>query len=400
MTKQTKSFKKGFKFPIYPTAEQRELLEKTFGCCRYVYNRGLAEAKQEYEHYVTHREALAGIQPPRSTGYDFCAKLPSYKNDPDSLWLNDVNAVSLQQAMLHLGSAYSRFFRERKGYPRFKKKHEKQSFTLMKTAFRFKDDELYIAKSKDPLKVVYSRELPSEPSQITISKTPSGKYYASFLCEYTPKKTTGAGIVGIDLGIKDFLVSSDGSRYANPKCFAKSQQKLRRLQQSLSRKRKGSCNRTKARLKVAQCHEHIANQRRDFHHKLSRQLVNKNQVIGVEKLMVKNMVKNSRLSKSISDVGWKSFTSMLDYKSAESQQCTIVYMDAFFPSSHLCHIDHHRLETKLKLSERTWRCSECGTVHDRDLNAAINIRDEAAYVIESKQLQDHHGLKILATRRF
>ena len=395
-----KSFVKGYKFPIYPTAEQEELLAKTFGCCRYVYNRGIAETKRDYAFYQAHKNALPDLKPPTTSGYDFTAKLPIYKRDLDCLWLDEVSSVALQQTMKALGDAFSRFYKARKGFPVFKKKQAAQSFRLLTNSFTLRDGVFCIAKSKVPMKIVFSREMPSEPTSCTISRTASGKYYASFTCEYAPTPTHGEGKIGIDLGLKDFLVTSDGIRIPNPKYFISSQRALKRAQQSLSRKRKGSCNRTKARIKVAKAHERIKNQRSDFHHKLSRQLVNENQVIGVEKLMVKNMVRNRHLSKAISDVGWRSFTTMLDYKAAESQNCIMVYMDTYYPSSHLCSVTKIRLDRKLSLAERSWHCPHCGQEHDRDVNAAVNIRDEAIYVIEANKIPDHAGIKVLAKHRY
>ena len=395
-----RTFVKGFKFPCYPTEEQKVLLAKTFGSCRYVYNRALKEAVAEYEYYLAHRTALPSLKPPRCTGYDFVNKGVSYKADPASLWLNEVSAVAIQQSMLHLGLAYSRFFKERKGYPRTKSKHDRQSFTLMPNAFQMRGRDLYIAKStKVPLKVIFSRELPSAPSQITISKTPSGKYYVSFLCEYVPEPQWGTGRIGIDLGLKDFLVASDGSRVPNPKHLTQCARQLRRAQQDLSRCKKGSRNRTKARLKVAQIHERIRNTRTDFQHKLSRRLVNENQVIGLEKLMVKGMVRNRHLSKAISDAAWRSFTDKLDYKSREAQHCTLVYMDSFFPSSHLCSVTHQRLDRKLSLSERVWLCPHCGLMHDRDLNAAQNIEYEALDVLARQGIDPSISAIVLATTK-
>ena len=398
--KASKPFVKGFKFPIYPTEEQCILLEKTFGCCRFVYNKGLAEAKRDYESYLERKESLIGLKAPGSSGYDLVKKLPLYKKNPDLQWLKEISAVALQQSMLHLGMAFTRFFREKKGYPKFKKKQHRQSFTLVGNSFSLKNKVFTITNSKEQIKIVFTRELPSQPSQATISRTPSGKYYVSFLCEYIPPILHGKGKIGVDLGLKDFLVTSDGVRITNPKYLSKYTKQLRRAQQLLSRRKKGSANRNKARLKVAKLHERVANCRKDFHHKLSRILVNENQVIGVEKLMVKNMVRNRRLSNAISDVSWSSFTSMLDYKSRESQNCSVVYMDTFFPSSHLCHKDKYRLTEKLQLNQRSWICPECGAEHDRDINAAINIRDEAIYAIEAAKLQNHAGLKILARNRY
>ena len=193
MEQQQKLLKKGYKFRLYPTAEQRDLLERTFGCCRYVYNRALAEAREEYQKYLTLKESssLVPLKKPDVSGYGFSAKLPQYKADPESSWLTEVSSVALVQSMLHLGTAFRRFFKEKKGYPHFKKKQNKQSFTLIAGyGFGFCDGVFTIPKCKTPLKVGFSRELPSAPSQCTISRTPSGKYYVSFLCEYSPEKTS------------------------------------------------------------------------------------------------------------------------------------------------------------------------------------------------------------------
>lgn len=388
MTTVTKPFVKGFKYPIYPTAEQKVLLEKTFGCCRYVWNKALAEAKQEYEEYLILKtnNSDGDLKAPLITGYSLTAKLPGYKLDKDSLWLSEVNAVSLQQTMLHLGSAYSNTFKTRTGYPKFKKKNNKQSFSLTKNAFRLKEGKLFIAKSKEELIVGYGRNgkdriLPSEPTSCTIVKTSAGMYYISFVCEYIPVKTNGISTIGIDLGLKDFIVSSNGEKVKNPKHLKLFERNLKRKQQQLSSKKKGSKNRNKARIVVARIHERITNLRTNFQHQLSRKLINENQVIGIENLLVKNLVRNRRLSKAISQAAWSSFVNKLLYKAAESQHCNIVKIDTFFPSSHLCNTTKLKLGRRLGLSERSWQCPHCGEVHDRDLNAAANIRDEAIRII-------------------
>ena len=401
MSKITKPFVKGYKFRIYPNKEQTELLEKTFGCCRFVWNKALAETKQEYEFYLAHKDvnSITPVLKPNVTGFGFVNRLTIYKCNPEQQWLNEVNAVSLQQVMLQLGASYSEFFKKRKGYPKFKKKSNRQSFTLMNNSFRFKEDEFYIAKSKEPLKVDFSRELPSAPTSAVISKTPSGKYYVSFICEYFPTKTNGQGKIGIDLGLKDFLVDSEGNRVCNPKFLEKKQKQLARHQRAFSRKKKGSQNRNKARLKVAKLHEMVTNQRNDFLHKLSRKLINENQVIGVEKLKVKNMVKNHKLAKAISSASWSRFCEMLNYKSRESQNCSIVYMDTYFPSTHICNNTGLKLDYKLKLSDRAWKCPHCSETHDRDLNAARNIRDESLTTLALHKIPDGAGIVVLAARQ-
>lgn len=386
MSEVSKLLKKGFKFPIYPTAEQQELINQTFGCCRYVWNKALEAAVHEHKQYlemskVTYQSRL--IKPDVS-GYGFVNRLPDIRRDPETPWLSDVSSVALQQTMLHLGGAFTRFFKEKKGYPRFKKKHAKQSFSLMKTAFTLGSSGFFIAKCKRPIKVVFSRQLPSEPSSLTISRTATGKYYVSFVCEYQPIKTSGHGRIGIDLGIKDFATLSTGQKFTNPKHYLKAQQRLKRAQQELSRKKKGSNNRHKARFKVAKVHERVSKTRSDFQHKLSRQLVNDNQVIAVEKLMVANMVKNRKLAKHISDASWASFLTMLNYKAVESQHTTVFYVSTWFPSSHLCNVTHKKLNRKLTLTERAWDCPYCGQRHDRDVNAAINILHEAELSLACK----------------
>lgn len=392
-----KSFKKGFKYRIYPNKEQIDLFNKTFGCVRYVYNRGLYEAKKEYEQYLINKVTNITMLRPSIGGYDFVNKIPGYRNDTESIWLKEVSGTALQQSMLNLGTAYSTFFKNRKGFPKFKSKHGKQSFTLVGNGFRLKDSELFIAKSKDPLKVNWHRNLPSCPTSVTISKTPSGKFFISFICEYVPIHTCGTKITGIDLGLKDFAILSSGEKITNPKYLKNKEKHLKRVQQALSRKKKGSKNRNKARIKVAIVHEKVANQRNDFQHKLSRILVNENQVIGIEKLKIKNMVKNHNLANNISDASWASFTTMLNYKALASQNCSIVYMSCWYPSTQTCSICNTKLETKLKLSDREWTCPTCHTHHDRDINAAKNILNHTLATI--KKLQIPQGFcKIILTK--
>ena len=382
-TVKQRPFVKGYRYPIYPTASQIELLEKTFGCCRFVWNRALAEAQHDYEAYlaVKDQEPLGGVKPPILTGYTFVNKLPKYKLEHD--WLYEVSADVLQQQMLHLGAAFSKLFKERKGYPKFKKKQHQQSATLTTNCFRFKSDgELYIAKSSEPLAIGYGRKghvrrLPSAPTSLTITKTATGRYYASFVCEYVPAKTHGTGEIGLDLGIKDFIASSDGSKIANPRHLKQHEANLRRKQQKLARCKKGSKRHAKARLAVAKIHEQIGNTRNDFQHQLSRRLINENQVIGLENLRVANMIRNSRLSKHIADAAWSAFVAKLIYKARESQHCNIVRVDTFYPSSQICNATDLRLDRPLRLSERQWLCPHCGQTHDRDINAAMNIRDQA-----------------------
>ena len=396
-----KPLKKGYKFPIYPNEAQRTQLEKTFGCCRYVYNRALAESREAYAVYneLLGKGAINAKERPRVDGYYFTTRVPVYKQDGESLWLNEVSAVALQQSMLHLGNAYTRFFRERKGFPRFKKKQGAQSFSLMRTGFTLTGKQLRLAKTEGIIKVAFSRELPSEPSSLTISRTSTGKYYVSFVCEYTPVKTTGQGVIGLDAGITALITTSAGEKVENLKMTKTYAAKLKRAQQSLARKQKGSKNRHKARLRVARVHERIANIRRNHLHQLSRRLVNENQVIGMESLQVANMVKNHHLAKAIQDASWRSLRSMLEYKVAESQHTTLVLMDTYYPSSHLCSVTGKKLDRKLKLSERKWLCPHCGKWHDRDVNAALNI-EKAAWGAALKHDPDERAGKILLANAY
>lgn len=378
MSQTQKPFIKGYKYRVYPNAEQIELFSKTFGCCRFVYNRALAEAQEEHKQYLIDK-----IKKPKVSGFDFVNKLVEYKSLPELSFLKEVDSHTLQHSMQHLGKAYSTFFKNKKGFPQFKSRHSKQSFTITNQHSKFKDNEFYISKCKTPLDIRFDRPLPGIYTSANLSKTPSGKYFISFTCEYIPIKTNGIGNIGIDLGLKDFLITSDGIKVPNPKYFIKSQKTLKRKQQSLSRKQKGSNNRNKARLKVSLIHDRIANQRNDFLHKLSTTLINENQVISIESLVIRNMVKNRKLSKAISDVAWSKFKEMLLYKANASQHCKIVSIDTFFPSSNLCNVCFTKRLVKLKLSQRQWTCPCCNTVHDRDINAAINIKNEGNLILHS-----------------
>jgi len=369
MTKITK----GYKFRIYPNKEQCDLLVRSFGHTRFIYNQLLAKAINDYN---THKENNTLVKPDVS-GYSFVKQLPALKAEYS--WLYEVSAVALQQKALDLGRAFTNFFNNLKknkiSYPRFKKKSSRQSFTLMKTGFQIKDNALYIVRSNSPIKVNWSRDLPSDPSSCTISKDPDGSYYVSFICEVDPHLTYGTKQTGVDLGITDFAILSDGERIANNKFLINALKALKRAQQSLSRKTKGSKNRNKAILKVAKLHKKVVNQRNDFLHKLSRRLVNENQVLAIESLNVSGMIRNRHLARSISDVGWSRFVDYLSYKAIESHHCSILMMHKFYPSSKLCSVCHTKYEG-LKLSERVWTCVACHTTHDRDLNASMNIRDK------------------------
>jgi len=354
--------KRAYKSRFYPTPEQTEFLAQTFGCVRFVYNsilRWRTDAWNERQEKIGYAQANA--------------RLTAMKKEPDVTWLNDVSCVPLQQVLRHQQSAFSNFFAGRAKYPTFKSKHHRQSAELTASAFKYRDGKLYMAKSKTPLDVRWSRELPSAPSTVTLSRDASGRYFVSCLCEFEPKPLpVSAKTAGIDVGLKDLFVTDTGFKTGNPRHTAKYAKRLALLQRRLSKKQKGSRNRAKAKLKVAKLHAKIADCRMDNLHKLSRRLINENQVVCVESLKVKNMIRNPKLSKAIADASWGEFVRQLEYK-AEWYGRTVVAINQFFPSSKRCSGCGYTL-SKLALNTRFWGCPECGVKHDRDINAAKNIK--------------------------
>jgi putative transposase len=391
-------FKKGFKYRIYPTLEQQVFLEKTFGCCRKVWNTLLAEAVVEHKLFKQDKNVK-----PSLNSYDFCRKLTKLKNDQYYEYLNEVSSKALQISALSLGNSFQKFFKEKKGYPKFKSKHSnKHSFTLESYEtgakyFWIKNKVFTISKCDTPIKVRWHRKLPSCPTQVTISKNASGEYYASFLCEVYPEMTNGTGKVGIDLGIKTLASLSNGEDILNPKHYVKAQKKLAKYQRRLSKKQKGSKNRNKARIKVAKVHQHIANQRQDYLHKLSRSLVNDNQVIVIEDLHVKGMSRNRKLAKHILDAGMGMFRQMLTYKVIESNWCTLLIADRFYPSTQLCSNCGVRPLVKIKLGVTHWTCHSCKTEHGRDTNAAKNL---VKLVVDRPELWLNHPGKVLLSKPY
>jgi putative transposase len=301
--------------------------------------------------------------------------LTSWKQEEDLDFLNEVSSVPLQQGLRHLQKAFSNFFAGRAKYPNFKKKHNGGSAEFTKSAFKWKDGQVFLAKCSEPLPIRWSREIPegSSPSTITVKLTPSGRWYVSLLVDdhtIKPLPKTDKK-VGLDLGVTSLIATSDGDKIANPKHFKRLRKKLRRVQKALSRKQKGSNNRHKARLKVARVHAQITDARTDFLHKLTTQLVRENQTIVIEDLAIKNMVKNHKLANAISDAAWGELTRQLTYK-CQWYGRELVKIDRYFPSSKRCGNCGHIVE-KLPLNIREWECPKCGTNHDRDLNAAKNI---------------------------
>lgn len=348
-----------YKYRIYPTKEQQEVLNNTFGCCRFVWNNILDWRSKEY--------SLNGVK----TNYSASSKrLTQIKSEYE--FLRNISAVALQQVLRNQDTAFSAFFKGLAKYPNFKKKYGHQSFRLNDNAFRLKDRTLFLAKIEKSIKVIWSRKLPTNPSSCTISRTPTNKYYISFCFEKDFEELpTVSSNIGIDLGLKNFLVTSKGEKVKPLKVLRKYEVRLKKYQKVLNMRKKGSNNREKARLKVAKVHEVIANSRKDWLHKLSTKLIRENQSISLEDLNVKGMVRNHKLAKSINDSSWSTFVGFLEYK-AENTGRTIHKVSPWFPSSQLCSNCGYRVG-KLGLNIRKWTCDNCGISHDRDINAAINI---------------------------
>jgi len=354
---------KAFKYRFYPTPEQETLLRRTMGCTRLVYNRALALRTD------------AWYKDQKRVGYsETSASLTEWKKDESLSFLNEVSCVPLQQGLRHLQTAFSNFFAGRAQYPNFKKKRNGGNAEFTKSAFKWRNGQLFLAKCLEPLNIRWSRTLPEdvEPSTVTVKLSPSGRWTVSLLTdvEIEPLPESPQR-VGVDLGITSLIALSTGEKVANPKGFAAKRRKLRKVQKALSRKQKGSNNRYKARLKVAKVHAEISDARLDFLHKLTTRLVRENQTIAVEDLAVKNMVKNRKLSLAISDASWGELVRQLEYK-CEWYGRTLVRIDRWFPSSKRCGNCGHIVE-KLPLNIREWDCPKCSAYHDRDVNAAKNI---------------------------
>ncbi|CAD5925457.1 transposase [Planktothrix agardhii CCAP 1459/11A] len=355
---------KAFSYRFYPSPEQESLLRRTLGCVRLVYNKALHERTQGWYE----RQEKIGYNQTSSM-------LTKWKKQEDLDFLNQVSCVPIQQGLRHLQSAFANFFAGRAKYPNFKKKRNGGSAEFTKSAFKFKDGKIYLAKSVEPLDIRWSRQIPKgcEPSSVTVKLHPSGRWHISIRFDDPTIKPLPVidQAIGIDLGISSLLVTSDGDKVSNPKHLKKSYRQLRQAQKSLSRKQKGSKNREKARIKVARIHAKITDTRTDHIHKLTTQLVRENQTIVVEDLAVKNLVKNRKLAQSISDASWGEITRQLAYKCRWYGR-TYIEIDRWFPSSKRCSNCGYIVE-KMPLKIREWECPNCGTHHDRDLNASKNI---------------------------
>ncbi len=367
--------KRTYEYRIYPSDGQQEFLSKHFGCSRWMYNYAIS---RKIEHYKQTNKTLSR--------YDIQAEIPQLKKQESTEWLKEVNSQSLQAVLLHVETAYTKFFSKSGGFPRFKTKKSKQSFEIpANLEVDFDSGCIQIPKFKEPIRTVFHRQFSGEIRTCHIKRSNSGKYFVTILVEDGKELPAKSVIeketsIGIDVGIKSFAVTSEGEEIANPRYLIQSHRRLASIQRSFSRKikskRKGdplSKNAEKQKLKLQGLHEHVANQRKDFLHKVTTQLIRENQTICIEDLNVKEMMKNRKLSKHIGDAGWGMFFQFLRYKS-EWYGTNLLTIGRFEPSSKTCskcgYIKHD-----LTLKDRTWTCSNCGEHHDRDVNAAINIRD-------------------------
>lgn len=366
---------KAIQVRLYPTKEQQTLLAQAFGCSRWWWNYALNKSIEVY------KETGKGLG--RSALNAF---LPALKKAEDTCWLADCYSQVLQATTLNLTTAYKNFFDKRAGFPKFKSKHEKQSIQYPQNV-KIVDGNVKLPGNIGVVKAKIHRLIEGKIKTVTISKTPSGKYFASILTEteeVNPSTTEGK-IYGVDLGLKHFAVVTDGekvSKYDNPKHLAKYEKNLKRKQQKLARKQKGSNSRHKYRKVVAKVYERISNSRQDFLHKLSYKLVSDSQAVIVENLHVKGMVRNHNLAKAISDVGWGTFTNFLAYK-LEHKGAKLVEIDRWFPSSKRCSNCFHQVKG-MSLEVREWTCPHCGAHHERDGNAAINIRAEGIRILKAE----------------
>lgn len=369
---------KATKVRLYPTVDQKKALAFQFGAMRWVYNFALhwrSEAWKESGENVTKTQTQS--------------ELVDLKASEETKWLKEADSQALQQSVKHLDDAFRRFFKKRGRYPRFKNKHGKQSMSYPQRVKVVDGCRLYLPKV-GIVKAVLHREIVGKIKTVTISRTPTGKHYASILCDDglptpdTLKAVEGRAVIGVDLGLTHLAITSAGEKEDNPRFLKRAAKKLRRRQRILSRKKKGSANRNKARVLVAKAHEKTKNTRDDFQHKLSKRLVDENQAICVETLKVKNMLKNRNLAKHIADAAWAELLRKLSYKTAWSGK-HLVKIDQWFASSKTCSCCGAKVDA-LPLDVRKWVCKSCHTEHDRDINAAINIRQQGILKLKAEGL--------------
>lgn len=354
---------KTYKFRIFPTKEQEVLLNQHFGHSRWVYNHFLNERKEQYQS-----------DKKSDNYYKQAATLTKLKKEENTKWLKEVNSQTLQFALRSLDTAFLNFFRGNAQFPKFKSRKNKNTFTIPQFG-TLTDNKISIPKFKEGIKVKLHREVKGKIGKMNITKTPTGKYYVSVFTEQEVKELPKTNKqVGIDLGLKDFVITSDNKKFKNNRYTKKYAKQLKKAQQHLSRKQKGSNGFEKQKLKVAKIHEKIASCRLDTLHKVSHQLVSDYDLISIEDLNVKGMIKNHKLSKHIADVSWGNFVTLLQYK-CDWYGKELVKVNRFYPSSKTCG-DCGWINQELKLSDREWTCNSCGVVHDRDVNASRNILKE------------------------
>ena len=364
------AYQMGFKFRIYPNKTQQALINKTLGCCRFVFNHFLALRRDEWT--ANHKSI---------TSYETMKLLTDLRQREEYNWLKEVDSMALQEVLKNLDRAYQNFFQRRAKYPRFKSKHNhSQSYRTrnQSNGIRIVGGKIKLPKIGE-VKAKLSRTFEGRILNATVSRAASGKYFVS-LCVELDKETliqdNNGGKIGLDVGLSEFLTDSNGNTVDNPRALKRLTWKLIREQRRLSRKMPKSNNRNKARIRVARAHERIANIRKDFLHKLSTRLVIENQVIAVESLKVKNMMRNHRLAKAIADVSWSEFFRMLEYK-ADLHGGKVLKVETFYPSSQTCSNCGYQNEKTKNLAVREWTCPKCGAEHNRDENAAKNILRKA-----------------------
>jgi putative transposase len=353
---------KAYKYRLSPNVEQKLLLDKHFGCTRFLYNLAL---ETKTSAYTGNKISLSY--------FELNKQLTDLKKECD--FLKEVNSQCLQMALRNLDNSFQNFFKGRASFPNFKKKQNKQSFQLPQSVtVDFKNNCIDLPKFKEPIKAILHRTFKGDVKTVTISKTPTNKYFVSILADNhieLPKPIKSNNAVGIDLGIKAFAVLSDGTEYANPKHLRNAMVKLKWMQRQLSKKVKGSNRRNVWKFRVAKQHERVSNQRKDFLHKATNEITNRFDLIILEDLNIKGMIKNHKLAGAISDCGWNMFETMLKYKS-EWKGKKVEYIGRFEPSSKICSNCGVK-NNALTLADREWTCSNCNTTHDRDRNAAKNI---------------------------